>query len=120
VIGVSGVNVVPPAAKPLVTAAAPGALAADSGAERMTVGLVATGPCWVSAIVDGARIVAREFQAGERVTFDVRRDVVLTAGDAAALDVTLNGAGARRLGSAGQVVTVRVTPANFRSYLASP
>jgi cytoskeleton protein RodZ len=88
-------------------------------ADRVTVAVVATGPCWVSAIVDGERVVAREFQTGERIAFEVGRSVVLTAGDAAALAVTINGEEARRLGSSGQVVTVRVTPTNFKEYLAS-
>ena len=83
------------------------------------VAVVATKPCWVSAIVDGERVVAREFQTGERIAFEVGRSVVLTAGDAAALAVTINGEEARPLGSAGQVVTVRVTPTNFKEYLAS-
>ncbi len=85
----------------------------------MTVAVVATKPCWVSAIVDGERVVAREFQTGERIAFEVGQSVVLTAGDAAALAVTINGEEARPLGSAGQVVTVRVTPTNFKEYLAS-
>jgi cytoskeletal protein RodZ len=101
-----------PAPAAVAAAAAPGA--------GLSVGVVATGPCWISAIVDGERRVAREFQAGERVSFDAQRDIVLTAGDAAAVAVTLNGEDARRLGAAGQVVTVRLTPANFRDYLAAP
>jgi cytoskeletal protein RodZ len=111
-------------------AAAPGTAAAATTAatppvspeasDRVTVAVVATAPCWVSAIVDGERVVARQFQTGERISFEVGRSVVLTAGDAAALAVTLNGEEARPLGSAGQVVTVRVTPANFKEYLAAP
>jgi hypothetical protein len=88
--------------------------------DRVTVAVVATGPCWVSAIVDGERVVAREFQTGERISFEVGRSVVLTAGDAAALAVTINGEEARSLGNSGQVVTVRVTPANFKEYLSAP
>jgi hypothetical protein len=86
----------------------------------VTVAVVATGPCWVSAIVDGERVVAREFQTGERIAFEFGRSVVLTAGDAAALAVTINGEEARPLGTAGQVVTVRVTPTNFKEYLVAP
>ena len=112
------------AAAPIAPAAAPGGTAgvgaAASDADRVTVAVVATAPCWVSAIVDGERVVAREFQTGERMAFEVGRSVVLTAGDAAALAVTINGEEARPLGSAGQVVTVRVTPANFKEYLAAP
>ncbi len=100
---------------PTVTDPAGAALAAD----RFTVGLLATGPCWVSAIVDGERIITREFRAGERETLEVSRSIVLTVGDASALGVTLNGADARSLGSPGQVVTVRMSPANFRNYLVA-
>ena len=96
----------------------PAAAPADP-ADRVTVAVVATRPCWVSAIVDGERVVSREFQTGERIAFEVARSVVLTAGDAAALAVTINGDEARPLGSAGQVVTVRVTPTNFKEYLAA-
>jgi hypothetical protein len=93
---------------------------ASDPSERVTVAVVATGPCWVSAIVDGERVVAREFQTGERIAFEFGRSVVLTAGDAAALAVTINGEEARPLGTAGQVVTVRVTPTNFKEYLVAP
>jgi cytoskeleton protein RodZ len=106
------------AAAPPATAGAPAR--APESSDRVTVAVVATGPSWVSAIVDGERVVARDFRTGERISFDVGRSVVLTAGDAAALAVTINGEEARPLGSSGQVVTVRVTPANFKEYLAAP
>ena len=96
-----------------------GSVVAQNPSDRVTVAVVATGPCWVSAIVDGERVVAREFQTGERLAFEVGRSVVLTAGDAAALSVTINGEEARPLGGSGQVVTVRVTPTNFKEYLAT-
>lgn len=87
--------------------------------ERVAVALIATGPCWVSAIVDGQRVVARELQTGERMAFDAASSVVLTAGDSGAISVTINGEEARRLGTPGQLVTVRVTPDNFKEYLAA-
>ncbi len=58
-------------------------------------------------------------RAGERLTLEVRRELVLTAGDAGALTLTLNGQNARSLGKAGENVTTRVTLANFKEYLAS-
>jgi cytoskeletal protein RodZ len=109
-----------PAPKPPAPPAVSSPAAAPAASDRVTVAVVATGPCWVSAIVDGERVVAREFQTGERLAFEVGRSVVLTAGDAAALSVTINGEEARPLGTAGQVVTVRVTPTNFKEYLATP
>ena len=48
---------------------------------------------------------------------DVRRELVLTAGDAAAIAMTLNGIDAKPLGKAGEVVTWRVNPANFKDYV---
>jgi hypothetical protein len=56
-------------------------------------------------------------EPGEEAALHVVDEVVLTAGDAAALDVTINGAPVRALGRAGQVVTVRIDPANYRSFL---
>jgi uncharacterized protein DUF4115 len=58
-------------------------------------------------------------QVGDQRTIDIEREMVLTAGDAAAIALTLNGAAARPLGKTGEVITVRVNPANFKEYLAS-
>ena len=43
--------------------------------------------------------------------------MVLTAGDASAISLTLNGAEAKPLGKSGEVVTTRVNLANFKDYL---
>ena len=56
---------------------------------------------------------------GDEVSIDVRREMVLTAGDATAIAVTLNGAQARPLGKAGEVVTARFNLTNFKDYLQS-
>jgi transcriptional regulator with XRE-family HTH domain len=88
-------------------------------ADRLMVGLAATGPCWVSAIVDGERVLERQMQAGEHRFLEVRRELVLTAGDAGALSLTLNGASARPLGKSGAVVTTSVNLTNFKDYLAA-
>jgi cytoskeleton protein RodZ len=92
---------------------------ADPGsAELLTVVLFAKRPCWVSATSDGRKAIDRLLQAGERRTIEVRSDLVMTAADASAIAMTLNGAEARPFGKAGEVVTVRLNPANFREYLA--
>jgi hypothetical protein len=44
---------------------------------------------------------------------------VLTAGDASALTITLNGAAAKPLGKPGEVVTARLNLANFKDYVAN-
>jgi len=71
----------------------------------------------VSAVVDGRKQIDRLLATGERATLDVRREIVLTAGDAEALRLTFNGAAAKPLGTAGEIVSRRFTPENFRSYL---
>ena len=99
-------------ARPVTPAPVP-ATAGDS----LTVSITAKGPCWVSATVDGQRMIERLMQPGERSTFTVKREIVLTAGDGGALAVTLNGAAAKPLGKSGEVVTTRYTLANFKNYV---
>jgi cytoskeleton protein RodZ len=93
--------------------------AAASG-DQLTVVLTVKRPCWVSATVDGQRSIQRLLQPGEQQTVTVRREMVLTAGDAAAIAVRFNGADARVLGKAGQVVTARFNLANYKEYLQTP
>ena len=85
--------------------------------DRLTVGLTVKRPCWVTATVDGRRTINRLLQPGETTTMEVRKELVLTAGDASAVALTLNGAEARPLGNTGDVVTVRLNPTNFKSYV---
>ena len=55
-----------------------------------------------------------------RQTIEVRREIVLTAGDASALTLTLNGAEARPLGRPGEVVTARLNLDQFQRLRADP
>lgn len=95
------------------------ALAAAVPSDRLRVTLSAIGECWVSATVDGGRKIERLLQPGERLSMDVRRELVLTAGNASALAITLNGAEARPLGRPGEVVTTRLNLTNFKEYLSN-
>ena len=85
--------------------------------DRLTVVLSVKRPCWVSASVDGERQIERLLQPGERQTIEVRREMVITAGDASAITLTLNGADARPLGKTGDVVTARFNLTNYKDYL---
>jgi cytoskeletal protein RodZ len=87
---------------------------------RLAVTLSVSRACWISARADGVNIIQRTLRAGERQTIDVSQELVLTAGDAAAVTLTLNGAEAKPLGKSGEVVTARMSPANFRGYLPNP
>jgi cytoskeletal protein RodZ len=91
--------------------------AGDAAVDHLAVQLSTSRPCWVSATVDGKREIERLLQPGEKTTVDVKREMVLTAGDAAALALTLNGAEARPLGKAGEVVTARVNLTNYKTFL---
>jgi hypothetical protein len=88
-----------------------------SADEKLTVVLSVKRPCYVSASVDGERTIERLLQPGERQTIEVQREMVITAGDASALTLTLNGAVARPLGKTGEVVTARFSLTNYKDYL---
>ena len=92
-------------------------VAGAAAADRVTVSLTATRPCWVSAIVDGEKQVERLLQPGEQRTLQVRRELVLTAGDAGGVEIVVNGVAARPLGKDGEVVTKRLTPDNLAEFL---
>src|SRR4051812_1191100 len=106
-------------AAPASTAAVVEATAAASTgtADVLTVTLMVKRPCWVSATVDGQKSIDRLLQAGEQRPVTVRRELVLTVGDASAIALQFNGADARPLGKAGEVVTARFTLANYRESL---
>ena len=87
--------------------------------DRLTVAVVANRPCWLSATVDGQKAAERLFPAGQQQTFEVRKELVLTAGDATAISVTVNGAPLRPLGRAGQVTTTRINLSNSKDLLSA-
>ena len=74
--------------------------------------------CWVSVVADGARALQRELQPGEVQSFEVKSEFVVTAGNAGALVLTLNGSEARPFGKPGEVVTRRLNLSNYKTYLA--
>lgn len=86
-------------------------------AEGVSVTLSVKRPCWVAASVDGTRRIERLMEPGEQQTLDVKRDLVLTAGDASAITLTFNGAAVRPLGKAGEVVTARFNVSNYKDYV---
>jgi len=109
-----------PAPAPTPPPVAPEAAKPDPPAdEGLTIGLLARRRCYVSATVDGRKAIEQLLPEGDHRTLDVKREMVLTAGDAAAIVLTLNGAPARPLGKNGEVVTIRINPANFKDYLTT-
>jgi cytoskeleton protein RodZ len=110
--GESATPVVAPPPPPL-----PGA--AVRAGDRLAVRLSVSRPCFISATVDGRKVIEGILQIGEEQRVDVRREMVLTAQDAGAVALTLNGVDAKPLGAAGEVVTFRLSLANFRDFLAT-
>jgi hypothetical protein len=90
------------------SAAAPAAAVTDG----VTISLEATGPSWVTAHVDGRRAIYRTLQPGERELLRARREIRIRTGDAGALRWQIDGRDATAMGQAGEVRTVRVTPAD--------
>jgi len=108
----------PPDAPPAPPAEPTAAAKADAPAsDALTIVLSARRRCYVSATVDGRKAIEQLMPENDHRTLDVRKEMVLTVGDAAAIVMTLNGAPARPIGKTGEVVTVRVNPANFKDYL---
>ena len=73
--------------------------------------------CWVSLRLDGESVVRRVMRAGERESYGANDEIVLNVGDAGAFAFAINQQDGRSLGASGDVVTVRITLQNYRSYV---
>jgi DivIVA domain-containing protein len=80
--------------------------------------LTALRPCWIGTSIDGGQRLERELKPHETIMLRADREVVVRIGDASALSVLINNELAKPFGAPGQVVTTRITPANYRSFLA--
>jgi hypothetical protein len=96
------------------------AAVADIRAPSLRLELRTKGPCWVSAVADGERVVYRLMQPGERTLVEARVAITLRVGDAGAVGYSINGATGRPLGRNGEPVTVRITNDNLGSLSAEP
>ena len=86
--------------------------------QPLRVVLSASIPSWVIAYVDGKAAVDRLFEVGDEQTLEVKDELVLTAGNRVAIAMTLNGAPAKPLGKTPSPLKVRITRANFKTYLS--
>jgi len=106
----------PPRVDPPPTPTTPAA--ALQGA-KLTLGLTASASCWVELNVDGRPPDSRMFTPGEHLLVRVDTLAVVKVGDAASMQLTINGRPGRPLGRAGQVVTIRLSPENYQDFLPS-
>lgn len=96
------------------------AAAAAVGGPSLRLEVRTNGPCWVSAVADGERVVHRLMQPGERALVEARVGITLRVGDAGTVAYSINGAPGKPLGSSGEAVTVRITNDNLGSLYAQP
>ena len=104
----------PPADLTQSTPPAPAVPAVRTSGVQLT--LAPDGPCWARVTADGTIVFTGLLDRGASESREAKELIVLTVGDAGACRITLNGRPARSLGAPGQVVTVRVTPANVETF----
>jgi hypothetical protein len=92
----------------------------ETAAQSLRLEIEVDGPCWVSAVADGERVVYRLMQPGERTLVEARRLITLRVGDAGVVAYSINGATGRQLGRNGEAVTVRIVNENVASLFAEP
>jgi transcriptional regulator with XRE-family HTH domain len=90
----------------------PRAIAARATDVPLRIELVATGWCWVAAEADGARVIYRLVEPGERVVVEGESLISLRLGDAGSVTLSINDGASRSVGGAGEVVELEVTPDN--------
>ena len=86
------------------------ALPAPPAAHALVVQLTPTRRCWVTASADGQRVIYRLMMPGTPETLNADQEIQIRAGDAGALEWTVNGRKVGLFGQSGQIRTLRLTP----------
>jgi transcriptional regulator with XRE-family HTH domain len=86
----------------------------------LVVEVVANRRSRILAAIDDQDAAVHRLAEGERQTFTVQRELRLEVDDAAGVTWTLNGRPGRSLGMVGELVSIRLTPDNYREYLVTP
>jgi hypothetical protein len=100
---------------PTVTPAGP-AVGSQRPNDGLTILVNTRDLCWIGATLDGQRKLGRLMQRGETTILHALDEVVLRAGNAGAVSLTINGLAAAPLGGQGQTVTTRITLANYMRF----
>jgi len=88
----------------------PAATAAAPAAHALVVQLTPTRRCWVTASADGQRVIYKLMMPGTPETLNADEEIQIRAGDAGALEWTVNGRKVGLFGQSGQIRTLRLTP----------
>jgi cytoskeleton protein RodZ len=105
----------PRAAAPVSAPGAAPAPSAAAAAKPIRVTLATIRPVWLRVTVDGARAVEREVPAGETLSFEGDRAIVVRSGDAGGVQASLNGVERGPLGRNGWPLTVSITPEGIKA-----
>jgi cytoskeletal protein RodZ len=92
----------------------------ETSAQSLRLEIRPNGPCWVSAVADGERVIYRLLHSGERTVVEARSAITLRVGDAGTFAYSINGATGRPLGRNGEAVTVRITHDSLERLYAEP
>jgi DivIVA domain-containing protein len=102
---------------PAVSEPEPAPAPVVEAADGLVLTLTASRDCWLGTRIDGGQPLERLLKAGETIMVRANNEAVLRVGDAAALSVLINNELAKPLGASGQVVTKRITRANYLTLL---
>jgi cytoskeleton protein RodZ len=97
-------------------AALPVSLATDTSGYKVLLDLMAREATWLSVSSDGKPVFSGTLQANETKTVGGKQFAKLRVGNAAGIEVRLNGKLLGTLGARGQVLTVLFTPDNFQIF----
>jgi cytoskeletal protein RodZ len=105
-------------AAPRVTqpAEVPVALSSDTSDYKVMLDLMAREATWLSVSSDGKPVFSGTLQANETKTVGGKQFAKMRVGNAAGIEVRLNGKLLGTLGARGQVLTVLFTPDNFQIF----
>lgn len=84
--------------------------AARSSAAPVRLAFTVTRPCWVTAHVDGQRVIYKIVAPGESPSLDAQREIEVRFGDAGAVQATINGRQSGPLGADGAIRDLHLTP----------
>ncbi len=106
---------VPPPAQDMP---APATAVPESPRAPLHLVVAPSGRCWVQVSADGQMRLARELNAGDRVTVEAAERLQIVAGDAGAFAYELNGRPGRSLGAAGAVARATILPSTASQFQA--
>ena len=80
----------------------PGAVSMEPG--NVTVGAVLSDSCWIQAIADGKTVFEGTAEKGQSFTWAAKEKIIVTVGNAGAVEFTSNGTNIGKAGKVGEVI----------------